>query len=140
MRTVAFDFGAARIGLAVTDPLGLTAQPLTVVKRTTPARDLEAIRRALADRDVTTLVVGLPLNMDGSEGPAAKAARAFAELLAPLGLPVEFVDERLTTIIAEAALVEADMRRGDRRHVRDKVAAVLILQTWLNLRANPPRA
>jgi putative Holliday junction resolvase len=140
MRAVAFDFGQARIGMAISDPLGLTAQPLTVVKRTTLARDFDAIRNAIADRDVTTLVVGLPLNMDGSEGPAAKAARAFGDLLAPLGLPVEYVDERLTTVMAEAALLEADMRRAGRRDVRDKVAAVLILQTWLDSRANPPRA
>jgi putative Holliday junction resolvase len=134
LRALAIDVGSVRLGLAVSDPLGISAQPLTVIKRTTLARDLDAIRKVIAEKEVTVLVVGLPLNLDGSEGPAVEAARKFGDALAALGLPIEYVDERLSTVMAESALIEADMRRSDRKQTRDKVAAALILQTWLERR------
>ena len=140
MRALGIDVGAVRVGLALSDPLGLTAQPLAVVRRTTPERDLGAIGEIAEKHEVDTLVIGLPINMDGSEGPAAEAARLFGRLLAPLNLPVEFVDERLSTVVAEAALLEADVRRDKRRQVRDKVAAAVILQTWLDQRARATQA
>lgn len=134
MRALGIDVGTVRIGLALSDPLGMTAQPLSVIKRTTPARDLTAVRDIVAQKQVDVLVVGLPLNMNGSEGPAAQMARDFAALLAPLERPVEFVDERTTSMLADAALVQADVSRAKRKQVRDKVAAALILQTWLDQR------
>jgi putative Holliday junction resolvase len=140
MRALAIDVGSVRLGLAITDPLGITAQPLEVLKRTTPVRDLAAIQKIVSDQEVGVLVLGLPLNMDGSEGPAAQAARAFGELLGPTGLPIDYVDERLSTVMAESALLEADLRRRDRKQVRDKVAATIILQTWLDQRTHPARA
>ncbi|MDP8223456.1 MAG: Holliday junction resolvase RuvX [Candidatus Lernaella stagnicola] len=132
MRALAIDVGTVRVGLAVSDPLGLTAQPLVVIRRGKPAADLEAIRAVVTEKEVDILVVGLPINMDGSEGPAATMARDFAKLLEPLGLPIEFADERLSSAVAEHVLLAADMRRDKRKQVRDKVAAAVILQAWLD--------
>ncbi|HPM75952.1 MAG TPA: Holliday junction resolvase RuvX [bacterium] len=132
MRALGIEVGTVRIGLALSDPLGYTAQPLEVVKRTNPARDLEAVRRIVEEKQVEVLVVGLPLNMNGTEGPAAEMARTFAALLAPLKLPVEFVDERTSSLMADAVLVQADVSRARRKQVRDKMAAALLLQTWLD--------
>jgi len=132
MRALGIDVGTVRVGLALSDPLGYTAQPLEVIKRTNPARDLEAVRRIVEEKQVEVLVVGLPLNMNGTEGPAAEMARAFAALLTPLALPIEFVDERTSSLMADAVLVQADISRAKRKQVRDKMAAALLLQTWLD--------
>ncbi len=140
MRALAIDVGTVRLGLAVSDPLGISAQPLEVIAAAPFAKALEQLRRIIREKEVAILLIGLPLNMDGTEGDAAKMARDFGALLAPLGLPVEYVDERLSTAMAENALLEADLRRDRRKQVRDKVAATLILQSWLNTRVNPPRA
>jgi putative pre-16S rRNA nuclease len=132
MRVAALDVGEARIGVAVSDELGITAQGIGVVRRVGGRRDLEALRELLAPYAPERLVVGLPLSMSGAEGPAAVKVRAFAELAAAhLGLPLEFQDERLTTVAAERALLEADVSRRRRKDVIDKVAASLILQGWL---------
>jgi putative Holliday junction resolvase len=135
MRIAALDVGDVRVGVAVSDELGITAQPIAVVKRVGGRRDLVAIAEALAPYTPERLVVGLPLNMNGSEGPQAARVRAFAEAVAKhLGLPLEFWDERLTTVAAERVLLEADLSRRRRRDVVDKVAAVLILQGFLDRR------
>jgi len=132
MRVAALDVGEARIGVAVSDELGLTAQPVGVVRRVGGRRDLEALREVLAPYAVERLVVGLPLNMNGSEGPQAARVRAFAaEAAAHLGLGLDYWDERLTTVAAERALLEGDVSRRRRREVVDKVAATLILQGYL---------
>ena len=132
MRIAALDVGAARIGVAVSDELGMTAQGIGVVRRVGGRRDLEALATLLAPYAPERLVVGLPLNMNGSEGPQAERVRRFGTAVAGhLGLPLEFWDERLTTVAAERTLLEADMSRRRRREVVDKVAAVLILQGWL---------
>jgi putative Holliday junction resolvase len=132
MRIAALDVGEARIGVAVSDELGITAQTVGVVRRVGGRRDLEALAVMLAPYTPERLVVGLPLNMNGSEGPQAASVRAFAERAAAhLGVPLEFWDERLTTVAAERVLLEADMSRRKRRAVIDKVAASLILQGWL---------
>ena len=140
MRALGIDVGSVRLGLALSDPLGLSAQPLEVLRRTTPARDLAALREIARKHEVEILVIGLPYNMNGTEGPAAQAARDFARLLEPLGLPIEFVDERASTMIAESVLLEGDVRRDRRKHLRDKLAASVILQTWLDQRARGVRA
>jgi putative Holliday junction resolvase len=134
IRALAIDVGSVRLGLAISDPLGISAQPLSVLRRAGPKRDFEAIRRIVEEREIGVIVLGLPYNMDGSEGSAAEAARLFGQLLAPLDLPIEFVDERLSTVMAESVLLSADLRRADRKEVRDKVAATIILQSWLDRR------
>ena len=132
MRIAALDVGEVRVGVAVSDELGITAQGVGVVRRVGGRRDLEAIADVLRPYAPERLVVGLPLNMSGTEGPQAARVRAFANDVAThLGLPLEFWDERLTTVAAERTLLEADVSRRRRREVIDKVAATLILQGYL---------
>lgn len=133
MRAMGLDVGTKTVGVAVTDELGLTAQPVTVVRRTNLKADLAELLRLAGDRDVDRFIVGLPLNMDGSEGPRAAATRKFGDALARAStLPIVYQDERLTTVAAERSLLEADVSRGKRREVIDQVAAALILQGWLD--------
>ncbi|TMA60528.1 MAG: Holliday junction resolvase RuvX [Deltaproteobacteria bacterium] len=135
MRIAALDVGEARIGVAVSDELGITAQGIGVVRRVGGQRDLEALAALLAPYGPGRLVVGLPLTLGGSEGPQAVKVRRFAERAAAhLGVPLEFWDERLTTVAAERVLLEADVRRRRRREVIDQVAATLILQGYLAAR------
>ncbi|HEY8093719.1 MAG TPA: Holliday junction resolvase RuvX [Acidimicrobiales bacterium] len=131
---LALDLGSKRIGVAVSDRSGTIATPLTVVARSGDvARDHARIAALVAEEEAVRVVVGLPLSLDGSLGPAAKAARSEAEALAQVvPVPVESFDERLTTVTAERALMEANMRGQDRRQVVDKVAAAVMLQAWLD--------
>ena len=132
MRIAALDVGEARVGVAVSDELGITAQGIAVVRRVGGQRDLEALAAVLAPYTPERLVVGLPLSLNGSEGPQAAKVRAFAaRVAAHLGLPLEFCDERLTTVAAERVLREGNVGPRRRRAVVDKVAATLILQTYL---------
>ncbi|HSV08988.1 MAG TPA: Holliday junction resolvase RuvX, partial [Candidatus Binatus sp.] len=132
----ALDVGEARIGIAVSDELGITAQGVGVVQRRGGRHDLEALAERLAPYQPERLVVGLPLNMNGTEGPQAEKVRAFATRVAEhLALPLEFSDERLTTVAAERTLLEADLSRRRRRDLIDQVAATLILQTYLDRRS-----
>jgi putative Holliday junction resolvase len=132
MRNAALDVGDARIGVAVSDELGITAQGIGVVQRVGGKRDLEALAQVLGPYAPERVVVGLPLNMNGTEGPQAARVRAFADKVgAHLGLPVEFWDERLTTVAAERVLLEADLSRRRRRELVDRVAATLILEGFL---------
>ncbi len=133
------DVGSKTVGVAVSDALGITAQGVTTVRRTGLKRDLAALEALAREHEVTRAVVGLPINMDGTEGPRAEASREFARALEQaLGIPVELWDERLSTVAAERALLEADVSRAKRRQVIDQVAATLILQGWLDARARPP--
>ena len=127
------DPGSKRVGLAVSDPTGTIAQALATV----PAEPRETLVSRLAGiakaQESTTIVVGLPRRMDGSEGPEAKAARELAsELRHASRLPVELVDERLTTAAAERSLLEGGVRRKTRRASIDRVAATLLLQSHLD--------
>jgi putative Holliday junction resolvase len=132
MRIAALDVGEVRIGVAVSDELGIAAHGVGVVRRVGGRRDLEALVAMLAPYAPERLVVGLPLNMNGSEGPQAARVRTFAaDVAAHTGLPVEFWDERLTTVAAGRVLLEANVSRRRRRGLVDKVAATLILQTYL---------
>lgn len=127
------DLGTKTIGVAVADELGITAQGLPTLRRSGLRRDLEGLRAVVNAYQVTHAVIGLPLNMDGSEGPRAKDARAFAaRLQQELEISTELWDERLTTVAAQRALLEADVSRKRRREVVDQVAATLILQGWLD--------
>ncbi|HEY3085441.1 MAG TPA: Holliday junction resolvase RuvX [Candidatus Dormibacteraeota bacterium] len=127
------DPGTKRVGLALSDPTGTIAQPLATIvaePRGTLAARLAGIAR---EKEVSTIVVGMPRRMDGSFGPEAKAASELAkELRETTRLPVELLDERLTTAAAEKALLEEGMRREKRRATIDRVAAALLLQTHLD--------
>ncbi|RMF23652.1 MAG: Holliday junction resolvase RuvX [Deltaproteobacteria bacterium] len=132
-RLAALDIGTKRIGVAVSDALGLTAQPLCVIQRRSVAADIEQIQAALADYAVRRVVVGLPLQMDGSEGEQAALVRRFCrELEAVTGLEILYQDERLTTVESERRLIDAGVRRKARKKVIDKTAAALILQSYLD--------
>ncbi|MFY0570700.1 Holliday junction resolvase RuvX [Archangium lansingense] len=138
MRTLGLDFGTKTIGVAASDALGLTAQTVTTIRRTSLKADLAALKELVHEYEVERFVVGLPLNMDGSEGPRAEATHKFvATLTQALGLPVELWDERLSTVAAQRTLLEADLSRAKRREVIDQMAAQFILQGWLDAR-HPP--
>ncbi len=132
-RVLALDMGTKRTGLALSDPLGISAQGLGVLHRTTLKEDLAAVEKLIHDHDVKLLVIGLPRNMDGSYGPAAERIRYFAEELRKhISIPIHLQDERLTTAQAQKVLIEGHMRREKRKEVIDKQAAVLILQQYLD--------
>jgi putative Holliday junction resolvase len=136
MRAMGLDLGTKTIGIAVSDELGFTAQGITTLPRRGPRKDVEALQALVTEWGVDRFVLGLPLNMDGSEGPRAQMTRQFGEALAgSTSLPVIYQDERLTTVAAERALLEGDVSRKKRREVIDQVAASLILQGWLDAQA-----
>jgi putative holliday junction resolvase len=131
-RVLALDFGTRRVGVAVSDPLGISAQPHSVLDGEDPGL-MESIGRLAADLPAERIVVGLPVSLNGSEGPAAATARRFAgEVAVATGLPVELLDERFTTVSAERVLVEAGLSGRRRRRVRDRVAAAVLLQSYLD--------
>lgn len=133
-RIVAVDLGTRRIGVAVTDGLGLTAQPHATLPRHGGRRDLDAISAVVRQFDAERVVLGLPLDPEGKAGRAAQSARAFAERLqAALSLPVELIDESFTTVEAEDVLLQADVSRARRKEVVDRLAAAIILQRWLDI-------
>lgn len=132
---VGLDLGERTIGLAVSDGLGLTAQGVETWRRRSLAEDLAHLVDVARARGAAGFVLGLPRNMDGSEGPRAAEAREFGSALARAsGLPVHFWDERLSTVAAERALLEADLSRRRRRQVIDRQAAAVILQGYLDRR------
>jgi putative holliday junction resolvase len=137
MRVVALDLGTKRIGVAVSDLSGTIATPRTVIQRSgSKSRDHQVIKALIEEEEAVLLVVGLPLNMNGSYGPAAKGAVAeAAELASVVGVPVETFDERLTTVSADRALMEANISATNRRKLVDKVAAAVMLQAWLDGKA-----
>lgn len=135
VRILGLDYGSRRIGVAVSDPLGLTAQPLPALPREGDRKDIAAIGRLAAGMEVTAVVVGLPLLLNGDEGPQAARARAFGERLsAELSLPVTLWDERLTTVQSERHLVDSGVRRERRKEIRDSLSAMFLLQSFLDLR------
>jgi len=135
IRILALDLGEKRIGVALSDALGLTAQGLTVLSRQNLQQDLEQVMALAKKHEVQEIVIGLPRHMDGRLGEKAEEVLRWAkELEERLSLPVHTVDERLTTIQAERVLLEADVSRRKRRLVIDKMAAALILQGFLDSR------
>ena len=141
MRTIAFDIGTRRVGVAVSDPAGLIATPVQVVMRSgDPARDAAALAKLAEVNEAGRIVAGLPVTLRGDEGPAAQQVREFIELLREhAAVEVVLWDERLTTVIAERAMIQADASRGRRRETVDQVAAALILQSYLDARNAPSR-
>ncbi len=135
MRILALDLGDKRIGVAVSQLGGALALPDGVITRRSWSQVIAEIQARLDAVQADRIVVGLPLRMDGTEGPAAAAARKFVQRLqAVVSVPVDVQDERLSTAEAERSLIAADMRRRRRRAVRDAVAAAIMLQTYLDRR------
>lgn len=134
-RIVALDVGDRRIGIAVSDPLGVTAQPIETYTRIGYGPDSRYIAEIARRYETDRILCGLPRNMDGTQGFQVEKVKEFAAKLEELGLVVEYYDERMTTMLAESALLEANMRREDRKKKVDMVAAVVILQSYLDARA-----
>jgi len=137
VRALGIDLGSKRIGVAVSDRSGTIATPLTVIQRSGSTKlDHQRIASLVAEEEAEVVVVGLPFNMNGTLGPAARAAIAEAKALSTVvEVPVETHDERRTTVTADAALMELKMRAQARRRIIDKVAAAVMLQSWLDGRA-----
>lgn len=139
-RVLAVDLGTKRIGIALSDPGAIIATPLETLAATGARRAVQDIAALCRRYSVGRVVVGWPRNMDGSRGPAAQKAEAFAERLrTALSVPVDLWDERLSTAAAERTLMEAGTRRAKRRESRDRVAASLILQSYLDARRTRSR-
>ena len=139
VRALGLDLGSKRVGVAIGDRTGTIASPLLVLQRTgSVKRDHEAIAKLVIEEEVDIVVIGLPLNMNGSTGPAAHAAIDEAAALATVvGVPVVTFDERRTTVTADQAMMEFKMRAQARRRIVDKIAAAVMLQNWLD--AGGPR-
>jgi putative Holliday junction resolvase len=136
-RILGLDVGERRIGVALSDPLGLTAQRLTVLQRRDPVTDFKTIAALAADHHAEAIIVGLPLTMQGVVGTQATRIMAFVEQLrAHVRCPVHVVDERLTTVEGERALLATDASRRKRKQLIDQVAAQLILQAYLDAHAS----
>jgi len=132
-RLLGFDIGTRTIGLALSDRLRTIASPLETVKRTKFARDLERLRAIAREHEVAGLVLGLPVNMDGTEGPRCQSVRQFARNIDPaFALPILLWDERWSTMAVTRTLLEADVSRARRAEVVDKMAAAYILQGALD--------
>jgi putative Holliday junction resolvase len=135
MAIAALDLGKRRIGIAIADNEGLAVHPIGALERRSVVRDLELIRARFVEFEVTHVIVGLHLNMDGTSGPAARAAQAFADRLRDYcGLPVDLFDERLTSFEAEERLRELSGKRARDKGTIDAVAASIILESWLSHR------
>ncbi|MFB5762181.1 Holliday junction resolvase RuvX [Paenibacillus medicaginis] len=133
MKVMGLDYGDRRIGVAMSDAFGWTAQGLEVIERRKDESEYGKIAELVRGNEISELVVGLPKNMNGTVGPRGEIAMAFAERLRELlNIPVHLWDERLTTVAAERTLLEADVSRKKRKQVVDKMAASLILQNYLD--------
>ncbi|MSZ56058.1 MAG: Holliday junction resolvase RuvX [Actinobacteria bacterium] len=134
VRVLGIDLGSKRIGIAASDRSGTIASPLTVLQRSTSQRiDHVEIAKIVKEEEAQAVVIGLPLNMDGSEGSAAKSARMEADRMATVvNVPIYIHDERRSTVVGDRVLMERGLNAQDRRKVIDKVAAAVILQSWLD--------
>ena len=133
MRHLCIDLGDVRIGLATSDSMGICATGLETYRRTETQKDLEYIAEIVKRENIGRVVIGLPVNMDGTSGERVEKARAFGDALKPLiSAEIDYQDERLSTVAGERMLIEAGMRRDKRKKVIDKIAATIILQTYLD--------
>jgi putative holliday junction resolvase len=134
-RVMALDVGKVRVGVALSDPLGYTAQPLLTLWRKSRGEDLRSLLRLIRKHEVSEIVVGNPLHMSGDVSPWAIKVQEFAEELRKRsGLPIQLWDERLSSVAAHEILDEAGHDQRNRKHVIDQVAAVLILRSWMETR------
>ena len=133
MRILALDVGTRKIGIAISDALGITAQPHETLITKSKKADFQRIREIVHNIGVSKIIVGLPLNMNGTPGLRAKEIYSFAEKLKEeIKIPVQLWDERLSTLEANRILLQADMSRRKRKKLDDKIAAQLILQSYLD--------
>lgn len=133
MRIMALDVGSRTIGIACSDVLLMTAQGIETIRRTSLENDFNRLRELISEYEVHELVVGMPKNMNGTKGDRAEKTEEFVEKMkAVIDLPVTFWDERLSTVMAERQLIAADVSRKKRKGVIDKMAAVVILQGYLD--------
>lgn len=136
-RIMGLDIGDKTIGVAVCDLMGLTAQGVKTVRRVGKKKDIEELKAIIKERQVNKIVSGLPKNMNGTLGPQGEKVLKFCELLKEeTGLEIEFWDERLSTVAAERSLIEGDVSRSKRKKVIDMLAAVIILQGYLDRQRN----
>lgn len=135
MRIMGFDVGTKTIGVAISDESGLIAQPLCVIKRGSFSKDLEEIRRLIEEHSIKMIVVGMPVNMNGTLGPRSEETQRFIDKIKDkVPVPVETWDERLSTAAVTRVLIEGDASRAKRKTVVDKLAASYILQGYLDSR------
>lgn len=133
MRVLAIDHGTVRMGLALSDELGVIAQPLEFVPAEPPEKFFARLKEIITEKQVELLLVGMPRNMDGSYGPAAAKVREFIEALkSDVSVPIKTWDERLTSAQANRMLIQADVRRDQRKQKVDKTAAAILLQSYLD--------
>lgn len=133
MRIMALDVGSRTIGIACSDALLMTAQGIETIRRTSLEKDFHRLSELIAEYEVHELVVGMPQNMNGTKGERAEKTEEFVEKMKEfIALPVTFWDERLSTVMAERQLIAADVSRKKRKDVIDKMAAVVILQGYLD--------
>ena len=136
-RIMGLDVGDKTIGVAVSDLMGLTAQGVKTIKRVGKKKDIEALKEIIKERQVNKIVSGLPKNMNGTLGPQGEKVIKFCELLEEeTGIKIEYWDERLSTVAAERTLIQGNVRRENRTGVIDMVAAVIILQGYLDRQRN----
>jgi len=134
LRILGLDVGQKTIGVAVSDPLGFTAQGLTTIRRTNKEKDIQEIRKFCDEYDAKVIVIGLPKNMNGTIGPSGEIIMAFGKIIEEeLNVEIKFWDERLTTVAAHKAMLEADLSRNKRKKIVDKVASTYILQGYLDM-------
>ena len=139
MRIMGLDIGERTIGVAVSDLLGWTAQGITTIRRKSLAYDLLELKKIIREYEVEKIVVGWPLNMNGTMGPSAERVEQLShEIIKETGLEIIKQDERLSTVAANRALLEGDVSRAKRKAVIDKMAAVFILQGYLDGHSNQP--
>ena len=133
MRILGLDVGSKTIGVAISDPLGWTAQGITTIRRSKKEKDIEEIKRLCKEYSVETIVIGLPKNMNGTIGESGERVLELSKIIKEAtGIKIEMWDERLTTVAAHKAMLEADLSRGKRKKIVDKIAATYILQGYLD--------
>ena len=136
-RIMGLDVGDKTIGVSVSDLMGLTSQPVTTIKRVTKKKDIESLKEIIKEKQVIKIVSGLPKNMNGTLGPQGEKVLSFCEFLKEeTKIEIEFFDERLSTVQAERSLLEGDISRQKRKKVIDMLAAVIILQGYLDRQKN----
>lgn len=134
-RIMGLDVGDRTIGVAVSDLMGITAQGVTTIRRESKKKDIEELKKLIKEHNVKYIVSGLPKNMDGTIGPQSEKVIKFCDILKEeTGMEIDYWDERLTTVSAEKMLIDGDVSRKNRKKVIDKLAAVLILQNYLDFK------
>lgn len=142
MKCMSIDLGEVRIGIAVSDSMGIIANGLETYNRKNLNQDVDYMVKIIKDYNIKCCVLGLPINMNGTEGPRVEKSREFASLIEEklkeqnIDCKIDYQDERLTTVSSERVLIESGMRRDKRKTVIDKIAATIILQTYLDCHPN----